>query len=225
MKITRKKIDAAVGPDINTSDNPYADSARYAEEFCEGVAETLLDSYGLRTRYRMTGDGLTFIIMNPEEKGSSATKTYFWEDLDLCPEDMEEDVMTAAEEIALHIVGVYAATDIPDKEDIYAKTESFRDSEEYKRLAEYDYTLDLLDNGCVIRFSDGDPYATFKFVPADLSEFEGSETWTPEDIKRYGLDEWLVYADGDMINERIDYPPTNYDDAVLTAIRYFWSHY
>lgn len=132
MKITRKKIDAAVGPDINTSDNPYADSARYAEEFCEGVAETLLDSYGLRTRYRMTGDGLTFIIMNPEEKGSSATKTYFWEDLDLCPEDMEEDVMTAAEEIALHIVGVYAATDIPDKEDIYAKTESFRDSEEYK---------------------------------------------------------------------------------------------
>lgn len=226
MKITRKKITSAIGPDINDSDNPYAQNVRYLEEFAEGVVETLIDSYGLRARYEMTSQGVVFKIYNPEEKGQYDTKTYFWEDMDLSPEDMGDDISYAAEDIVMHTVGVYASTsvtDTSDKEAIYG-TENYKNSEAYERLIDLGYSLDLLDDGCVIRFPDGDPYATFKFAPPDPEMFADMEL-TPEEIKRYGWDEWFVRADGDLINERIDFPPTNYDDAVLESIRYFLSHY
>lgn len=203
---------------------------KYGRRFGDALIEDLWDDYDITAEYKLTDDSIIVYVYADRYKSALLT-TVTRELQELLDDsiDLGTDVANLAAEIDVKCFGEYSVVDsatgvesIDDKEPVLG---SYKDDEAYKKLLEYDYTLDLLDNGCVIRFSDGDPYATFKFVPADLSEFEGSETWTPEDIKRYGLDEWLVYADGDMINERIDYPPTNYDEAVKTAIRYFWSHY
>lgn len=202
--------------------------ANYADEFASLVVETLSDS-GIYANYRIVNDAIQFIIYTDPHKSAvwtTVTKSFD----ELMPDDKElrdlaEDL---AEEIEAHLDDasdeVYSntsVTDISDKDAIYG-TKSFKNSEAYKRLKEYGYKLELNKDGCTIKFSDGDPYATFKFSPPDLSDLDD---WEKEHMKDYGLDEWLVYADGEMINDRIDFPPNNYDDAVLESINYFWSHY
>lgn len=91
--------------------------------------------------------------------------------------------------------------------------ESYKDSEAYKKLAEYDYILDVKGNDIAIKWSDGDVYAKFHLVPPTEEEFAD------------GFDEWLVYADGQLANNSFDYYPATYDQAVKCAIEYFWSHY
>ena len=91
--------------------------------------------------------------------------------------------------------------------------ESYKDSEAYKKLAEYDYILDANGDNITIKWPDGDVYAKFHLVPP-----------TEEDLAD-GLDEWLVYADGQLANNSFDYYPATYDQAVKCAIEYFWSHY
>ena len=96
---------------------------------------------------------------------------------------------------------------------IEAASIPYDESDPYKRAIDYGYIVDVNPDGVVVKFPDGDPYATFKFTKP-----------TAEDIAD-GLDEWLVYADGELINEQIDYPPYNFDDAVIQSLYYFWSRY
>lgn len=111
----------------------------------------------------------------------------------------------------------------------------YKQSPEYARLADYGYTLEVnkrptqrggrgLDyneytNACVIKFPDGDTYASFTFLePTDpdlLDEFS----------IEHGMNHWDVYADGERINDRIDYEPYTFDECVVCALRYFWSYY
>ena len=205
----------------------------YLNDFGDATIEALWSGYGIKAKYEVHDDNLTvyfYSTFRSQKPWTHVTRSYdelneIWgSDPISGASAFADELVVRIQEIddEMDIEGATGVESIDNKEPVLG---SYKDDEAYKKLLEYDYILDTSDDGCVIKFSDGDPYATFKFVPADLSEFEGSETWTPEDIKRYGLDEWLVYADGEMINERIDYPPTNYDEAVKTAIRYFWSHY
>lgn len=110
MRIKRKAVNSAIGTDINTSDNPYAQNVRYLEEFAEGVVGTLSDDYDLTARYEMTSQGITFKIYDPERKGKYRTVSYYWEDMELNDQDMEDDINYAVSDIISQTVGVYAAT-------------------------------------------------------------------------------------------------------------------
>ena len=107
----------------------------------------------------------------------------------------------------------FARATLTPKQSKLKESKGYKDSEPYKKLIDYSYILDVKGNNVIIKFSDGDVYAKFKLVPP-----------TPEDL-RDGLDEWLVYADGQLANNSFDFYPRTYDEAITSAIRYFWSHY
>ena len=193
----------------------------YLNDFGDATIEALWSGYGIKAKYEVHDDNLTvyfYSAFRSQKPWTHVTRSY-----DELNEIWGNDPISGASAFADELV--VRTQDIDDEMDIEGATgvESFDDKdpilgsykndEAYKKLLEYDYILDTSDDGCVIKFSDGDPYATFRFV-----------TPTEEELAD-GLDEWLIYADGDLINERLDYYPTNYDEAVKTAIRYFWSHY
>jgi len=191
---------------------------KYGRRFGDALIEDLWDDYDITAEYKLTDDSIIVYVYADRYKSALLT-TVTRELQELLDDsvDLGTDVANLAAEIDIKCFGEYSVVDsatgveaIDDKEPVLG---SYKDDEAYKKLLEYDYILDTSDDGCVIKFSDGDPYATFRFVPAS------------EEDAAAGLDEWLIYADGDLINERLDYYPTNYDEAVKTAIRYFWSHY
>lgn len=193
----------------------------YLNDFGDATIEALWSGYGIKAKYEVHDDNLTvyfYSAFRSQKPWTHVTRSY-----DELNEIWGDDPISGASAFADELV--VRVQDIDDEMDIEGATGvesidnkepvlgSYKDDEAYKKLLEYDYILDTSDDGCVIKFSDGDPYATFRFVAPTEEELAD------------GLDEWLIYADGDLINERLDYYPTNYDEAVKTAIRYFWSHY
>lgn len=100
--------------------------------------------------------------------------------------------------------------------------ESYKDSNAYKKLAEYDYICEVDGNTVTIKWADdGAVYAKFTltspeemFVDTDIDPYDDFG-------KAHGFDCWVI-DDG---NGLIDTDATTYDDAVVAAINYFWNHY
>ena len=101
-------------------------------------------------------------------------------------------------------------------------TEDYKDSDAYKKLADYDYICDVNGNKVTIKWADdGHTYAEFTL-------YSPEEMFTDTDIdpyddfgKSHGFDCWVIY-NGD---EYIDTYAKTYDDAVVSAIKYFWTYY
>lgn len=111
----------------------------------------------------------------------------------------------------------------PMKESIKrAFNESYKDSKAYKKLAEYDYICEVDGNKVTIKWADdGHTYAEFTlyspeemFIDTDIDPYDDFG-------KSHGFDCWVI-DDG---NGLIDTYAKTYDDAVITAIDYFWNHY
>lgn len=100
--------------------------------------------------------------------------------------------------------------------------EGYKDSDAYKKLADYDYICDVKGNKVIIKWADdGHTYAEFTL-------YSPEEMFTDTDIdpyddfgKSHGFDCWVIY-NGD---EYIDTYAKTYDDAVVSAIKYFWTYY
>lgn len=100
--------------------------------------------------------------------------------------------------------------------------ESYKDSKEYKKLAEYDYKCEVKGNKVIIKWADdGAVYAEFTLTsPEEM--FADTDIDPYDDFgKAHGFDCWVI-DDG---NGFIDTYAKTYDDAIVSAINYFWSHY
>ena len=101
-------------------------------------------------------------------------------------------------------------------------TEDYKDSDAYKKLADYDYICDIKGNNVIIKWADdGHTYAEFTlYSPEEM--FADTDIDPYDDFgKSHGFDCWVIY-NGD---EYIDTYAKTYDDAVVSAIKYFWTYY
>lgn len=101
-------------------------------------------------------------------------------------------------------------------------TEDYKDSDAYKKLADYDYICDVKGNKVIIKWADDE------HTYAEFTLYSPEEMFTDTDIdpyddfgKSHGFDCWVIYNGG----EYIDTYAKTYDDAVVSAIKYFWTYY
>lgn len=113
----------------------------------------------------------------------------------------------------------------------------YKQSPEYQKLIDFGYILEVNErpeaigggelelaynkykNACVIKFPDGDVYASFTFLePTDPELLDDFSV-------RYGMNHWDVYNYDDRITDRMDYEPYSFDECVVCALRYFWAYY
>jgi DNA gyrase/topoisomerase IV subunit A len=100
--------------------------------------------------------------------------------------------------------------------------ESYKDSKAYKKLAEYDYICEVDGNKVTIKWADdGAVYAEFTLTSPE-EVFKDTDIDPYDDFgKSHGFDCWMI-DDG---NGLVDTNATTYDDAVVSAIDYFWHCY
>ena len=105
---------------------------------------------------------------------------------------------------------------------ITEESENYKDSDAYKKLADYDYICDVKGNKVIIKWADdGHTYAEFTlYSPEEM--FADTDIDPYDDFgKSHGFDCWVIY-NGD---EYVDTYAKTYDDAVVSAIKYFWTYY